>query len=58
MAPSKLAADRPMIVLVVSPLNALMQDKVISLCEKDVAACFSSIDAASVTSCEDVLENE
>ncbi|XP_046343725.2 ATP-dependent DNA helicase RecQ-like [Haliotis rufescens] len=42
LLPFLLQRDRPApgIVIVVSPLNSLMQDQVISLCEKGVKACF------------------
>ncbi|XP_048245704.1 ATP-dependent DNA helicase RecQ-like [Haliotis rufescens] len=42
LLPFLLQRDRPVpgIVIVVSPLNSLMQDQVISLCEKGVKACF------------------
>ncbi|KAH3788609.1 hypothetical protein DPMN_166755 [Dreissena polymorpha] len=53
-----MAADRPMIVLVISPLNSLMQDQVISLCERGISACYISIDASTVTTCAEVEETE
>ncbi|XP_052216311.1 uncharacterized protein LOC127834484 isoform X2 [Dreissena polymorpha] len=54
----KMAADRPMIVLVISPLNSLMQDQVISLCERGISACYISIDASTVTTCAEVEETK
>lgn len=44
----KLQSAKPMVALVVSPLNSLMEDQVGTLCEKGISACYINIDASKV----------
>lgn len=48
MLQKKLSAVRPLVTLVVCPLNSIMQDQVASLCEKGIKAAFVNIDASKV----------
>ncbi|XP_053376978.1 uncharacterized protein LOC123531137 [Mercenaria mercenaria] len=52
-----LKADKPLVVIIISPLNSLMQDQVTSLCEKGIPACFLNTSATKVTSFEQGADN-
>ena len=48
MQNKKLQSAKPMIALVVSPFNFIMEYQVGTLCGKGISACYTNIDASKV----------